>query len=134
MGICTPWRDNYAMLCTYRDALAQIPAVASCKIGIEVNITAADYPLIRLVLEDSEDANTLYRESTTLAVYAGCKLFDFAAGGIEAQYEWLLATDVAIREAITSAPSESLAVWKRSVYDGDQLPGYKVMVAFFAVQ
>lgn len=134
MSVCTPWRDNYAMMLTYRDALAQIPGIASCKIGIEVNITAADYPLIRLVLEDAENANNLHRESTTLAVYAGCKLFDFADGGIEAQYKWLLATDVAIREAVINAPAAHLAVWQRTVYDGDQLPGYKVLAAFFAVQ
>jgi hypothetical protein len=32
-----------------RDALAGIAGVASCKIGLEANISPADYPLIRIV-------------------------------------------------------------------------------------
>ena len=32
-----------------RDALALIAGVASCKIGLEANISPADYPLIRVV-------------------------------------------------------------------------------------
>ena len=32
-----------------RDALAAIAGVASCKIGLEANISPASYPLIRLV-------------------------------------------------------------------------------------
>ena len=42
--------DEAARRAAYaRDALADIPGVVSCKIGIEKNLSPADYPMIRLV-------------------------------------------------------------------------------------
>ena len=37
------------MLESLRDALAGVPGVQSCKVGLEDNITPDDYPIIRIV-------------------------------------------------------------------------------------
>lgn len=39
----------YPLLASLKAALATVPDVMSCKIGLEANMTAEDYPMIRIV-------------------------------------------------------------------------------------
>ena len=38
--------NAYPILTTLRDALAAVPGVATCKIGMDSTMTPADYPMV----------------------------------------------------------------------------------------
>ena len=69
-----------------RDALALIPDVASCKIGLEQGITAADYPLIRLVPSRITPGRPYNNRTAETLVYFGMDVTGADAGGLEAVY------------------------------------------------
>jgi hypothetical protein len=67
-----------------RDALALVPGIASCKIGLEANISPADYPMIRIVPSRILDAAALGRRRAEVMIYADYR--DLGGGVIEITY------------------------------------------------
>ena len=66
-----------ALLESIRDALAEIDGVASCKIGLEDNITPDDYPLIRIVPSRLDDMSIDGERTVQMLIYFGLPIAPF---------------------------------------------------------
>lgn len=132
----------FETLTLIKETLAGIPNVASCAIGIEANVTAASYPLIRIVPTrlQAEDPD-MAKATLELTVYFGNALLE-AADGLETVYEELLELEARIREAVLfTAPRAAWEAGNRltvthldTVFDEDRLPHYKLMASRFEVK
>jgi len=106
-----------------RDALALIPDVASCKIGLEQGITAADYPLIRLVPSRITPGRPYGQRTAECLVYFGMDITAADAGGLEAVYAALFGLEAEIIERLRTLGHRYL----ETITDEDRLDAYKLM-------
>ena len=126
-----PAPNPHPALIVLRDALAAIPGVTTCRIGLESNMTAADYPIIRIVPSVFRRAEQT-RQTLEVIIYYGEMAHEFAPGGIEAQYEWLFAREAEIKNAAIASGVRCL--WIETVLDEDRLPGYKLFASRFSLE
>lgn len=110
-----------AVLKGLRDALATIPGVASCKIGLEANISPADYPLIRVVPSRVAQSGFSQRNVECL-IYFGMAVSE-AEAGLEAVYAALFDLEAAINAKLAA----NGAMYRETIADEDRLDTYKVM-------
>lgn len=135
----------FATLILLKDTLAAVEGVASCRIGLEANITPADYPLIRIVptrlipstLADDDD---LYLRQMEVLIYFGAALLE-AADGLEAVYAELLTLEAAINQALVTAAqavNDSVAYFQlayvETITDEDRLPHYKLFASRWRIE
>ena len=106
-----------------RDALALIPDVASCKIGLEQGITAADYPLIRLVPSRITPGRPYNNRTAETLVYFGMDVTGADAGGLEAVYAALFGLEAEIIERLRTLGHRYI----ETITDEDRLDAYKLM-------
>lgn len=111
-----------ALLESLRDSLAALPGVASCRIGLEANISPADYPLIRVVPSRLVDGVAISRRRAECLIYFGVDTSE-AEGGLEAVYAALFALETEIRAVINQAGG----LCRETITDEDRLETYKVM-------
>jgi hypothetical protein len=105
-----------------RTELGMLPGVASCKIGLEANISPADYPLIRLVPERATPGRPYTVRTIGLLIYLGVPIAD--SEGMEEVYEALLALETSVMGALRRLEIRYL----ESILDRDELEQpYKVM-------
>lgn len=121
-----------AILEALRDALAAVPGVGTCKIGMEANLTPADWPLVRLVPSTVRDSAVLGRREVDLLVYFGQAVHEFT-GGLEALYEDLFAMEATLLAAAYATPGV-LVQYQETVLDEDRLDAYKLMALRLTVQ
>jgi hypothetical protein len=133
----TPWD----IVTQIKTTLAAISGIASCRIGLEANITPTDYPLIRIVptrlTPEDEIGN---RATLAITVYFGDALLE-SSDGLETVYARLFAREAAIREAILfTAKRTAWAVGDAmaarhvdTIFDQDTLVHYKMMASRFEV-
>lgn len=107
-----------------RDALAAITGVASCKIGIEKNMSPADYPMIRLVPERLVPGRPYQRRTIELRVYFGMNTSEAESTGLEGVYADLFTLENSIREVLTQ---DSGGRYLETITDEDRLDVYKLM-------
>lgn len=119
-----------ALLEGLKAALATIPGIKSCKIGLETDITPDDYPLIRIVPSLVRDGLTIGRRHADLLIYFGMPIqpFDDAADAsgrvrLEKLYAALFDTETAIREQIVL----NGGLYRETITDDDRLDTYKLM-------
>lgn len=112
-----------ATLTAARDALALIPDVASCKIGLEQGITAADYPLIRLVPSRITPGRPYNNRTAECEIMFGMDITAAEAGGLEAVYSALFGMEAEIIERLRSLGHRYI----ETVTDEDRLDIYKLM-------
>ena len=133
----TPWE----ILTQIKATLATVPDIASCRIGLEANITPDDYPLIRIVPTRMTPKDELGdRAKVELTVYFGDALLE-SADGLETVYAGLFALEAQIREAVLFTAKR--AAWEAGqvltarfidvLFDEDRLPHYKMMASRFEV-
>ena len=120
--------STYPTLAALRDKLAALD-VQTCKIGLEANMTPADYPMIRLVVSRVTPAVVRPRREIELLIYYGQPLHDFAVG-LEALTESQMAMEAAIIEVTEDFGGKYL----ETITDEDRLDGYKMMSIRFLVQ
>lgn len=106
-----------------RDALALIPDVASCKIGVEQGISAADYPLIRLVPARIVPGRPYSNRTAEVQIIFGMDITGADAGGLEAVYAALFGLEAAIMDTLRSMGHRYL----ETITDEDRLDTYKLM-------
>jgi hypothetical protein len=121
----------YTILGNIKDALDGIASVSTCKIGIEADISPADYPIIRIVPQSASHASVLSRKKIVVYVYFGTTTAE-ADGGLEAVYEDLCDMEADIVEAMEK-DSKFIGEWVETVTDEDAIEGYKVMYSKFNV-
>ena len=113
-----------AVLEGLRDALATIPGVASCKIGLESNISPADYPLIRVVPSRFLPGTRYNKRIIEATIYFGMDSAE-SESGIEGVYSALLTMESAIRAIVVGDVISGKYI--DTITDEDRLDTYKVM-------
>lgn len=111
------------MLETARDAFAALPNVASCKIGLEANISPTDYPLVRIVPTRMTPGRPYSQRTVECQVYVGWNTLE-AESGLEAVYEDLLTLEAAVRDEIAQTLGGR---YIETITDEDRLETYKLM-------
>jgi hypothetical protein len=99
-----------------RDALATISGVASCKVGMEDNISPSDYPLIRLVPSTLTPGAPYGARTIDTLITFGTQITD--SEGLESVYAALFTLESAIREKVRGLGGRYLT----TVTDEDALP------------
>lgn len=123
----------FTILEDMKTALASVPGVQTCKIGIETGISPDDYPIIRIVPQRSEHGSSLTRTKLSVMIYFGAPLAESDAGGLEAVYESLCTMEEDIITALENSSNAFTAVWKDTVTDEDRLEQYKLFASRFDV-
>lgn len=106
---------------TLRDALAALPGVATCKVGLEPNIGPADYPLVRIVPSRITPGAPYHKRSAECLIYFGAPIV--ASEGTEAVYSALFDLEAAIIGVLKSAGHR----YTETITDEDRLDTYKLM-------
>ena len=104
-----------------RDALAVIVGVASCKIGLEANISPSDYPLIRLVPSRLTPGRPYGNRTIETLVYFGAQTAK--SEGLETVYGDLFDLESAIIAAVQGLGGR----YRETIADEDRLDAYKLM-------
>lgn len=118
---------TYDVLVSVRDALAKIAGVKTCKIGMEPDITPADYPLVRIVPSVLRDGvpRGVARECEAL-IYFGLPLHE-SVEGLEAVYQQLFAFEQKLLAAARSATAVGSVVLIETILDEDKIEAFKMM-------
>lgn len=104
-----------------RDSLKLIPGVVSCKIGIEANISPADYPLIRIVPTRITPGNPYNKRTSECLIHFGAP--KNLSEGLEAVYTALFAMEDDIINRVKARGGRYL----ETITDADELDAYKMM-------
>lgn len=129
MGSSNPYPSLQAVTAAL-EPLKASDGVQSIAVGIEANITAADYPLIRVVPSTyRRDDDTQY--ALDFIVYYGALSHAFQDGGLDAQYAYLFDMESKIKRIVIGA--KVLANWQDTMLDEDRLPGYKIFASRYTM-
>ena len=112
----------FAALETARDALALVPNVVSCKIGLEAGIAPGDYPMIRLVPSRIVPGRPYTRRTSECLIYFGWPVGPSETGGLEAVYESLFTLEADILEVLKTLAGRYL----ETITDEDRLDTFKL--------
>ena len=104
-----------------RDSLATITGVASCKIGLEANISPADYPLVRLVPSRLTPGKPYGNRTVEVLVYFGAQTAK--SEGLETVYGDLFDLESAIIAKVQAMGGR----YRETITDEDRLDAYKLM-------
>ena len=104
-----------------RDVLAGISGVASCKVGLEANISPADYPLIRLVPSRLTPGKPYGGRTIDTLIYFGAQTAK--SEGLETVYEDLFDMEAAILAEVQALGGRYI----ETLTDEDRLEAYKIM-------
>lgn len=104
-----------------RDSLATIPGVASCKVGLEANISPADYPLIRVVPSRLTPGKPYSARTVETLIYFGAQTAK--SEGLETVYGDLFDLETAIIAKIKALGGR----YRETITDEDRLDAYKLM-------
>ena len=110
-----------AALEAVRDQLAAIPGVASCRVGLEANISPADYPLIRLVPSRLTPGRPYNARTIEMLVYFGAATTK--SEGLESVYGDLFDLETAILAKLQTLGGR----YRETLTDEDRLDAYKLM-------
>lgn len=110
-----------ATLEAVRDALAGIPGVASCKVGLEANIGPADYPMVRLVPARIIPGRPYHARECETLIYFGAPIAN--SEGMEAVYTSLFSLEAEILAVLKAQGAR----YRETITDEDRLDAYKLM-------
>ena len=106
-----------------RDALAKIAGVASCKIGLEANISPADYPLIRVVPSRITPGTPYGNRTSEVLIYFGAATAN--SEGLEEVYADLFDLENSILRVVRTLGGR----YRETITDEDRMDTYKFMAA-----
>jgi len=107
------------------DRLAQVAGVVTCRIGIESNMTAADYPMVRIVPSKAKLSAYMGRRRVEVLVYFGKPVHEFAAG-LEALYAQTFALEALLLESAYTGADYTFE-YLETIADEDRIDGFKLM-------
>jgi hypothetical protein len=119
-------------LTALRDKLALVTGVATCKVGMESNMTPADYPMVRIVPSVIRDAPIIGQRRCDVLVYFGQPIHEFT-GGLESLYTSLFALETALLDA-AQATAGVYVEYVETVMDEDRVDAYKLCALRLVVQ
>lgn len=112
-------------------ALRAVSGVATCKVGLEANMTAADYPMVRIVPSLARHSNVIGLRESEVLIYFGKPVHEFEAG-LEDVYQKLFAMEAALIDALEN--SGVYCEYRETIADEDRIDGYKMMALRVSVQ
>lgn len=119
----------FARLESLKTALAGLPGVQTCRIGLEDNITPDDYPIIRIVPSQHQREGLALMKCEAL-IYFGAPIQAFddvpdtdGRVRLEKLYASLFDMDAAIRSTVIAQRGTTLD----TILDEDRLDTYKLM-------
>lgn len=115
--------STYTLLTELRDALAAVAGVATCKIGLEANMTPSDYPMVRLVPSRLANGDVRGRRAIELLIYFGQPIHEFT-GGMEAEWQSLLTMEAALLAVLQQTGT---AIYQETILDEDRVDAYKLL-------
>jgi hypothetical protein len=115
----------YPLLAAVRDKLAAVSGVATCKIGLEANMTPADYPMVRIVPSRLTNGPTISRRTVDCLIYFGQPIHEFSTG-LEDQYQSLLAMEQALITSAQQTPTVAV-IHHETILDEDRIDAYKLI-------
>ena len=118
--------DIFAALAALRDHLGTLPGVATSKIGLEANMTPADYPMVRIVPSGLSNGPTMTGRTCEVLIYFGQPVHEFTEG-LEAQWQSLLEMESTLLEAFRSVPGVRGVKYRETVLDEDRIEAYKLL-------
>lgn len=110
-----------------RTSLSSITGVVSCKIGIEANISPADYPLIRIVPTRITPGAPYNKRSAECLIHFGAQ--KNLSEGLESVYTALFAMEDDIINKVKTLGGTYL----ETITDSDELDAYKMMAVRFRI-
>lgn len=110
-----------AALQAVRDALAAVPGVASCAIGLEDNLSPADYPMVRLVPSRIIPGRPYHRRECETLIYFGAPIAN--SEGLPAVYAGLFALEGKLLAVLRAGGHR----YRETITDEDRLDAYKIM-------
>lgn len=122
----------YPVLVALRDRLAGVAGIVTCRIGLEANMTPADYPMVRIVPSRVDYGAVIGRRKTECLVYFGKPVHEFTAG-LEALYSDLLALEALLIDAALTG-SGFYCQYLETITDEDRVDGYKLMALRLVVE
>ena len=124
--------ETIDILTALRDQLATVAGVQTCKIGMEANITPADYPIVRIVPSTVTYSPVIGRRRIDVVVYFGQPIHEFT-GGLEALYTSMMALETLLLNAATATPNVYVE-YTETVLDEDRVEAYKLMALRLTVE
>lgn len=125
---------TYDTLQAVRDHLGALPGVTTSRIGLESNMTPADYPIIRIVPGRLSNGPTMARRKIEALVYFGQPIHEFTGEpadpgttGLEELYAGLLAMEAEIIAALRTLPGGVSCVYRDTILDEDRTDAYKLL-------
>ncbi len=115
----------FDILTTTRDALATVPGVTTCRIGLEANMTPADYPMVRVVPSRTAYGAVIGARRVEALIYFGKPVHEFTAG-LEAEYQALLTMEGDLLAKLGSMSGVSCE-YVETILDEDRVDAYKLM-------
>ena len=113
-----------------RDQFALIPGIQTSKIGIEKGMTAADYPMVRIVPTTVGPGDVIGLRAAEVLIYFGKPIEEFDeepddAGRVrlEKLYAELFEMEGSIIEALAATGGE----YEETLLDEDRIDTYKLM-------
>lgn len=116
-----------------RDALAQVPGVVTCKVGIEANMTPADYPMIRIVPTRMQYSSVISRRRIDVTVYFGKPTHEFT-DGLQELYWALFDLEAEIISYALQASPVFVCLYVDTIADEDRVDGFKLMAVRLTVE
>lgn len=122
----------YPVLSALRDRLATVAGIVTCRVGIEANMTPADYPMVRIAPSKVSYAAVLGRRKVECLVYFGAPVHEFSAG-LESLYADLLSLEALLLDAATTA-ADFYCDYLETIADEDRVDGFKLMAMRLVVE
>lgn len=116
-------RDALLLCPSIVAAQAATPPKGSCKVGLEANISPADYPLIRLVPSRITPGRPYGNRTGEVMIYFGAPTANSA--GLEQVYADLFELEAEILAVVRALGGR----YVETVTDEDRLDAYKLMAA-----
>jgi hypothetical protein len=122
----------FPLLEVLRDELATVPGVVSAKVGIEANMTADDYPMIRIEPSAIRYGGLTQTRAVDVLIYFGTPVHEFTT-----DLQGLLSDLMGMESAILTKLESSQVVrfdYDETVADEGRVDGYRLMAIRGAVE
>jgi hypothetical protein len=113
-----------------RDALALVPDVNTCRIGLEADIAPDDYPIVRVVPTQAKPSGFIGRQKVEVLIYFGLPIQAFddeqdAAGRV--RLEKLYAKLFGMEAEVLAVVTAQNGIYLETMTDEDRLDTFKIM-------
>ena len=120
------------VLADLKQKLSAVQGLKTCAVGIEANLSPADYPLVRIVPNQFRKAESSHYRICDLYVYFGLPLTE-GVTSIESIYSQLLEMEQQVIEA-TRIGDNYRSTYQKTIVSGSEVEHYRLMVVVLETQ